>query len=280
VYTVLDGANVTVTGTNSGSVRRVEVASAATAAITLDGATISGLGNNTNPALNLNSGASLTLTLKSATSSSLTGGNQAAGIRVHPSAALIINGAGELLAQNTGNVAGAGIGGAYQETNGNITITSGTVTAKSPNGAGIGGGYYGHGGNITISGGTVHAEGSNTGAGIGGGVGGNGGTVIISGGDVTAISKNSGNSGYGIGSGRGGSGGTLTIKGGVITASSDRLVAFSGTVSFDSSGGLTGYNYTTSPNFNGSSPTGPTYTTDLSAWSDFSSKWVNIECNP
>jgi hypothetical protein len=192
---------------------------------------------------------------------------------------LTINGTGELTAQVVGNYMGAGIGGAAGETNGNITITSGTVTAKSTNGAGIGGGFEAAGGNITITGGNVTAESGNQGAGIGGGYNGAGGTVIISGGTVTAISGGSDNSGRGIGGGALKDGGTLIIKGGTIIARARIQDAFSGTVSFNNTESLTGYNYTTA-NFDGSSPTGPVYTSSLSNWIIDSSKWVKIECNP
>jgi hypothetical protein len=249
-YEIKGGANVTITGSTT-YVHRVVVQSGTTT-ITLDGAMIDRPSQPDAAALRLDSGANLTLTLKAGTSSSLVAGSGYAGIRVPPGAALTINGTGELTAQASGGAyIGAGIGGASHETNGDITITSGTVNAITNQGAGIGGGFDAAGGNITISGGTV-----------------------------TATSGN----GEGIGAGRAYAtsvtGANLVIMGGTITAYSSNRSALASTVSFDSSGGLTGYNYTTSPNFNGSGATGPIYTSDLSAWSDFSSKYVKIECNP
>ena len=56
------------------------------------------------------------------------------------------------------NGAGAGIGGGYNNSCDDITISGGSVTASSTNGAGIGGGYNGSCSNITISGGSVNAK--------------------------------------------------------------------------------------------------------------------------
>ncbi len=98
----------------------------------------------------------------------------------------------------TGGSGAAGIGGGENGDCGRITITGGTVTARSSTGAGIGGGgIYGNGpvgapgGTIRIEGGTVEAS-SNSGAGIGGGSGAEGGNVTILGGTVTARSQNGG----------------------------------------------------------------------------------------
>ena len=125
---------------------------------------------------------------------------------------------------------GAGIGGGFDRNNGTVTISGGEVTATSKNGAGIGSGISGAGGTIEISGGTVTATsqgdntGGNSGAGIGGGQSGAGGTIIISGGTVTATSGGDGTAyfgrGAGIGGGENGAGGTIEISGGTVTATS------------------------------------------------------------
>ena len=60
VYTIANNAHVVITGSNAGSQRRVEVATDAVATITLDGASISGLGDNQSPLL-LKSGAEVSL---------------------------------------------------------------------------------------------------------------------------------------------------------------------------------------------------------------------------
>ena len=83
------------------------------------------------------------------------------------------------------NGAGAGIGGGYNNSCDDITISGGSVNASSTRGAGIGGGSNGSGKNITISGGSVTASSTN-GAGIGGGYNGSCSNITISGGSVNA----------------------------------------------------------------------------------------------
>lgn len=89
------------------------------------------------------------------------------------------SGEGELTAN--GGHGGAGIGGGYEGSGSDITITGGEVTANGGRcGAGIGGGPRGNGSDITISGGKVIANGGWCGAGIGGGYKGSGSDVTIS----------------------------------------------------------------------------------------------------
>ena len=212
VYTILDGADVIVTGNNAGSQRRLAVEAGAEAIITLDDASITGLGNNQS-ALLLNAGADVTLILLDGTANTLTGGESAAGIQT-TGATLTIEGDaagdGVLNANGGSGGGGAGIGGA----------------------GGSAGGAGGAGGAVTINGGVVHASGAGAvgGAGIGGGggstggtggAGGAGGAIMINGGEVTA---NGGSRGAGIGGGggfamgAGGAGGAVTINGGVVHA--------------------------------------------------------------
>jgi len=91
------------------------------------------------------------------------------GISVPDGKTLTIQGTGSLTASSNGK--GAGIGGGYATSCGNITISGGTVIATGGYGcAGIGGGYMSYScGNITISGGTVNATGGELAAGIGSG---------------------------------------------------------------------------------------------------------------
>jgi len=77
---------------------------------------------------------------------------------------------------------GAGIGGGYNGTGSDITISGGEVKATGGSyGAGIGGGYSGDGSDITVSGGEVKATGGVNGAGIGGGLQGKGKDITVSG---------------------------------------------------------------------------------------------------
>ena len=119
---------------------------------------------------------------------------------------------GKLTAEGGGY--GAGIGGGYNGTGSDITISGGEVNATGgAYGAGIGGGWGGSGSDITISGGEVKATGGAFGAGIGGGQGGS--DIAISGGEVNATG---GAYGAGIGGGWGSSGSDITISGGEVKA--------------------------------------------------------------
>ena len=118
------------------------------------------------------------------------------------------SGEGELTAN--GGHGGAGIGGGYEGSGSDITITGGEITANGGGeAAGIGGGVLGSGSDITITGGEVTANGGRCGAGIGGGPRGNGSDITISGGKVIA---NGGWCGAGIGGGYKGSGSDVTIS--------------------------------------------------------------------
>ena len=107
---------------------------------------------------------------------------------------------------------GAGIGGGYNGTGSDITISGGEVKATGgAYGAGIGGGGWGgSGSDIAISGGEVNATGGQHGAGIGGGQNGSGNNIAISGGAVKATS---GENGAGIGGGCFGDGNNITVSG-------------------------------------------------------------------
>jgi hypothetical protein len=227
VYTIWSHADVTVTGDNGGSGRRIVVAPNAQAVnITLAGAAITGGAGNGESPLTVSAGADLRLTLRESTQNVLTARGVNAGLRVTQTGNLAVRGGGKLTAQGSSTVfdsgAGAGIGGAgfwAARDAGVISIQDAAVVeAVSVGfGAAIGGGGIGAnnsvgGGTITISGGTVTAQGNMSGQGAGIGVGGNG-TIAISGGTVNA---QSGNSGFGIGC----DSGTIAISGGTVSVQS------------------------------------------------------------
>jgi hypothetical protein len=236
VYTIEDGADVTVTGNDAGDYRRIVIDNNATATLTLDGATINSSTNYDRGAIMLNTNATLTLNLVGI--NNVTGVNSwpAIAVRANENSKLTIQGTGELTARGGSNA--AGIGGSWGFSPSVIIIESGTVNAYGGNsggdnysggGAGIGGGTSGSGGNITINGGTVYASSGGSwygwgGAGIGGGYNGSGGSITINGGMVTAYASTgkSGElgSGAGIGGGTSGNGGSITITGGTVTATS------------------------------------------------------------
>jgi len=111
-----------------------------------------------------------------------------AGLRVPVGALLTVNGSGSISV--LGHLGGAGIGGNANESAGEITINSGTVTAAGGWGAGIGGGDGGVGGNITINGGVVNAHGVGGSMSIGGGRGNaNGGILTLNGNGVVFASS-------------------------------------------------------------------------------------------
>jgi len=239
IYTVSSGADVTVTGSNADSQRRITVNG--TANITLNNASITGLGYAQAPIM-LNNAANLTLTLAGV--NTLTAGEDRAGIHATEGTTLTINGTGKLTA--TGNNRAAGIGS--NENGGNITISGGTIIANGGTnsgwggGAGIGGGRSRTGGNITITGGHVTATGGRGAAGIGGGgEGGNnhGGNISITGGTVNAYggwveaANHADGSGAGIGAGsgsrsNGGQGETDNTNHGVITITGGTVNAYGG----------------------------------------------------
>ena len=187
--------------------------------------TFSGLNITETANVGVAPGATMNLTIEGANTIK----SSEAGIYVPVGATLVINGNGSL--NVSGNVGGAGIGGAVYVPDGNysagdpncgtVEIKGGTVTATGGRmAAGIGGGIDtegnpGNGGNVTINGGAVtaaggvDASGNYGGAGIGGGAGetassraGSGGTLTISGGHVTLTAGNSTSYGFGQGTGR------------------------------------------------------------------------------
>nr|AGS53995.1 hypothetical protein [uncultured bacterium contig00088] len=232
VYTVLSGADVTVTGSNKGSRRRIAVAEEAQdVRITLDGVTIALDDTDSADALFLNRGASVTLVL--AGENTVTVKHlKARCIDTRGKTSLTITGEGSLTASSGGTVIGgddiiindgkirlgadrdgAALKGIH------ITINGGDIFAGGREKGKFGGyGIMGRDtGNVTvaINGGTVTAEGCRDCAAIDGAI------IAISGGTVHATSK-----GYGaaIGGtvasvgGKGTSGGTVIINGGNVTA--------------------------------------------------------------
>ena len=122
-------------------------------------------------------------------------------------------GTGKLNASSNGEGAGAGIGGGFNNSCGNIEIQGGVITATgSEGGAGIGSCGDAFCGAITISGGTVTATGGSNAAGIGSGMEADCGAITITGGTVTATGSIYA---AGIGSGYLASCGNITITNGV-----------------------------------------------------------------
>jgi hypothetical protein len=149
VFTISDGANITITGTSTNQ-RRIAVAGNATVNIMLNDVDVRS--NNQSPFL-LGNNANVTLALVG--TNRFVAGTGHAGIRA-TGATLTINGTGSLTAIG-GNDA-AGIGGNNGDVGGNITINGGIITARSGNawGQGIGSGYS----NVGISAGTLAMNGN------------------------------------------------------------------------------------------------------------------------
>jgi len=176
-------------------------------------------------------GASVSLTLTG--DNTLLGGTGKAGLQCPSGSTLTVTAESTGSLAATGGSEGAGIGGAYIVSGGNITINGGTVVATGgEDAAGIGCGdmldhnmhYYTNNSRITVNGGTVTANGGSYGAGIGSGSFGGGGTIVINGGTVTA---NGGVRAPGIGSGdyAGINNANVTISGGVVQARGGAMAA-------------------------------------------------------
>ena len=186
-----------------------------TASVTLSGANIDG-SNTVKAAVSTTGEGNVSIELDG--DSTLKSGFTHAGLEKNNGGSLTIadeDKNGKLTAEGGGY--GAGIGGGYNGTGSDITISGGKVKATGgAYGAGIGGGWGGSGSDITISGGEVKATGGAFGAGIGGGYEAGGSDIAISGGEVNATGG--GAYGAGIGGGWGGSGSDITISGGEVKA--------------------------------------------------------------
>ena len=136
------------------------------------------------------------------------------GIFVPQGKTLTIKGTGSLTASSNGY--GAGIGGGYSKSCGNIVIAGGTISAEAGSStAAIGGGYDGACGNITITGGdiTARVNSTNSTPGIGAGKNGSCGNITITN-TVTQITAWKGNSSpHIVGKAQNASCGTITIGG-------------------------------------------------------------------
>ncbi len=211
---VPDSAPV-ITGSSTKNTVTINAEKDQTASVTLSGANIDG-SNEVKAAVSTTGEGNVSIELDG--DSTLKSGFTHAGLEKNNGGSLTIadeDKNGKLTAEGGGY--GAGIGGGYNGTGSDITISGGEVKATGGAfGAGIGGGWRGSGSDITISGGEIKATGGDNGAGIGGGGwGGSGSDIAISGGEVNATG---GYAGAGIGGGWGGSGSDLTISGGEVNA--------------------------------------------------------------
>ena len=211
-YEAQDGDKLT--GTLSGN-KKISIAAGAT--VMLDGVTINGTSSSNWAGLTLAGDATIIL----AGENSVKGFHEDyPGIFVPENKTLTIQGDGSLTASSNG--IGAGIGGGYSDSCGNILITGGTITATGGYGAaGIGGGGGNSCGNISITGGTVTATGGQYSPGIGGSVNGSCGNITIANTVTKVIATKGSDAPNSIGAGDGGSCGTVTIGGnvGAITTS-------------------------------------------------------------
>ncbi|MDR1563046.1 MAG: InlB B-repeat-containing protein [Dysgonamonadaceae bacterium] len=232
VYTITDGADILIKGTNN--VRSIVVASGATATITLEDVSIV-LSKNFAPLTVTN--ANVTLLLKGTNTLTASATYNHAAIEQGGSGSLVINNAdataGVLYA--TGGKFSAGIGGQYNKGCGSILISGGVVFASSDptesassHGAGIGGGRYGKGGDITINGGVVAAVSKKPGVAIGNGETGSINTITINGGTVYASAGNA--RPIGNGGDANGTGVTIGGKAIVFMTSNDNTLPFVGTI--------------------------------------------------
>ena len=148
---------MTITGTLTANVK-VSIADGAT--VTLDGATINGVNNESYKWAGINCLGNATIILKDDTENTVTGFyEEYPGIHVPSGKKLTILGTGSLTASSNGW--GAGIGGGFEISCGDISIEGGIITATGGDfSAGIGGGTCNIGndatcGNITITNGVT-----------------------------------------------------------------------------------------------------------------------------
>ena len=211
--TLLNSAQVTVTGNNADGKYRLAVADEAVVTLTLNNTTVKEYSNFSAIALGDNS--RVTLFLRG--SNTLSGGTNFPGVLVTESSILTIcavEAGGTLV--STGGSCGAGIGGSSGADSGVIIVESGTVNAQGGLfAAGIGGGYTASGGKTIVQGGMVTAKGGTGGAGIGGGSEGSSEYIDISGGTVYATG---GIGAAGIGGGYTCGGGNVNISGSYVKA--------------------------------------------------------------
>ena len=210
VLTVNGGANLTIKNTNPGTATGNRIVVAGNASITLSGVNIEVSGGSSSCAFNIQTSASVNLTLSGEnTLKNRYGG----GLFVPEGAALTIGGtAGKDSLTATSGSVGAGIGFGNYDSCGKITITGGSVKATGV--MGIGG--WGDKGDQTveIKGGEVEAN----------SIGGGSTAVAISGGTVTT-SENISSSGLmtissvtvKVGKNINSGTGTVTITGGTVT---------------------------------------------------------------
>ena len=210
---VPDSAPV-ITGSSTENTVTINAEKDQTASVTLSGANIDG-STKGNAAVSTTGEGNVSIELDG--DSTLKSGFCHAGLEKNNGGSLTIadeDKNGKLTAEGGGY--GAGIGGGYNGTGSDITISGGEVKATGGAfGAGIGGGYEAGGSDIAISGGEVNATGGAYGAGIGGGWGGSGSDITISGGEVKATG---GSYGAGIGGGYSGDGSDITVSGGEVKA--------------------------------------------------------------
>jgi len=211
---VPDSAPV-ITGSSTENTVTINAEKDQTASVTLSGANIDG-STKGNAAVSTTGEGNVSIELDG--DSTLKSGFCHAGLEKNNGGSLTIadeDKNGKLTAEGGGY--GAGIGGGYNGTGSDITISGGEVKATGGAfGAGIGGGYEAGGSDIAISGGEVNATGGGAyGAGIGGGWGGSGSDITISGGEVKATG---GSYGAGIGGGYSGDGSDITVSGGEVKA--------------------------------------------------------------
>ena len=196
----------TLTGKLSGNYK---ISIADGAVVSLKDVTINGTNSESYPWAGINCPGDATLVLEG--NNTIKGfDNRYPGIHIAKGKTLTIKGSGSLNASSNGW--GAGIGGGYSISCGNIVIEGGTITADGGNwAAGIGSGNAALCGNIVIKGGTITANGGHRGAGIGCGYYGDCGSITIT--YVEKLTVNRGADACSIGKGKNGTCGTVTIVG-------------------------------------------------------------------
>jgi len=199
------------TGTLNGETQPYKITVADGATITLKNAVINGLNDYNYNWAGITPNGDATIILEGTNTVKCFSPNYP-GIYVPEGKTLTIKGNGSLDASSNGY--GAGIGGGFDISCGNIVIESGTITATGGRtAAGIGGSFECSCGNITINGGTVTATGGEQSAGIGGGYAGSCGDITIANTVTKVTATKSDEAQYSIGEGNSGTCGNVIIGG-------------------------------------------------------------------
>ncbi len=208
------GGRYVLTGASDAASHSIQVSEGAEITVTLENVQLDLSEQRWKCPLLVESGAKVELILKG--ENELHGGTTRAAIEVASGAELTVSASSTGGLTASGGAGAAGIGGGSDAACGTVNIAGGTIAASgSGGGTGIGQGSNGTGGSFTVSGGALQLTGSYGGAALGGGARASGGSLQVTGGTVTA---RGGSSAPGVGAGMDAENFSTSISGGTVAA--------------------------------------------------------------